>query len=110
MAHENLEALNAWALGTGILHVTVRWNGNQDERWAVRVCTNAWGMTHPIRTRHGNDLEAVCAELLPLAVATYEQQKNALLKRDAEHKKRHRYDHHRETAEIEAMHHTAGDF
>jgi hypothetical protein len=107
--HENLTKLNAWCNGTNRLHLWVNFQ-NRTGDWAVRVLTHAWGKAHPIRTCTGTDLEAVCAELLPKAQKTFEEQKLSIERDFKAWEKQNRYNHHRETAEIETMHHTAADF
>ena len=109
MSHENLNALNNWCNGTGVLHLWINFQ-NRSGDWAVRVLTNAWGKAHPIRTCTGKDLETVCAELLLKAQKSFEERKASNLRDDAAWQKRQAYNHHKETREIEAMHHSASDF
>lgn len=109
LSHANLKTLNDWCNSTKVLHLWVNFQ-NRSGDWSVRVLTNALGKAHPIRTCTGEDLEAVCAELLPKAQEQFEQRKASIMRDDATWKKRQAYNHHREMREIEAMHRCAGDF
>lgn len=107
--HANLRALNDWCNSTKVLHLWVNFQ-NRSGGWVVRVLTNALGKAHPLRTCQGEDLEHVCSMLLPLAQEQFEQRKASILRDDAAWQKKNSHNHHRETREIEAMHHTAEDF
>ena len=109
MSHANLKILNDWCNSTGVLHLWVNFQ-NRNGDWAVRVLTNAWGKSHPLRTCTGDDLETVCAEILPLAQAKFEIEKKSIMRKDAEYQKRNSQNYHQVTREIEAMHHSAADY
>lgn len=109
MAHENLHALNDWCKETGLLYPWV-WFYSAEARWAVSVVAPARGQQHPLRTMHGADLEAVCAEMLPKAQELFQQQKPSLERAAKEAEKRNKASCRRITRDIEAMHHSADDF
>lgn len=106
--HVNLKTLNDWCNSTSVLHLWVNFQ-NRHGNWAVRVLTNAWGKAHPLCTCTGTNLESVCAELLLKAQKSFEERKASIMRDDAAWKKRQAYNHHKETREIEAMHHMAAD-
>ena len=82
--HTNLKTLNDWCNSTGVLHLWVNFQ-NRTGDWAVRVLTNARGKAHPLRTCIGFNLEALCAEILPLAQTKFEAEKRSILHNDREH-------------------------
>jgi len=106
----HLTELTNWCKSTGFLHVALSFYPNEENRWALRVCRHDRGMSAPIRTRHGADLEIVAAEVLPLAQESFQQQKNAIERDMKEYNKRQRNEHRNITRDIEAMHRTAGDY
>lgn len=106
--HQNLHALNEWCKQTKILHVWVSFYDTGE--WAVRVLTNARGKAAPIRTCRGVSLEAVCAEILPKAQATFLEQKAALQRANDAYLKQNRRANAGITRDIEAMHHTSSDY
>ena len=109
MSHANLHALNDWCKSTGLLYPWVSFYSDRAE-WAVRVVFAVRGQHRPLRTVHGTDLEAVCAEILPKAQKIFEQERPALEREATAAAKRNKLDHRRITREIEAMHHTADDY
>ena len=109
MAHENLKILNDWCEGTKMLYLWVNFQGRSNN-WAVRVLTRAMGKAHPIRTLTGDDLEVLCADMLVKAKQKFEDEKASIERKFKEWEKQQRYSYHRETREIEAMHHSASDF
>ena len=114
-AEKNLDALNAWAKSLPVAaFIKVFYYGDPHpgtKKWAVRFCTPGnGGLAHPLRTRHGDVLEEVCAELLPLAQKIWEEQKNSLIAKHQRYQKRESREIRNVTREIEAMHHTADDF
>jgi hypothetical protein len=109
MNHTHLHALNDWCKGTGLLYPWVRFYSDE-AKWAVSVVSPARGQQHPLRTMHGTDLEAVCAEILPKAQELFQQQKTSLERAAKEAEKRNKSSYRRITRDIEAMHHSASDF
>lgn len=109
MSHEKLKELNDWCSSTDVLHLWVNFQ-NRTGDWAVRVLTNAWGKSHPLRTCTGTDLESVCEEMLPKAQKSYEERKASILRDDKKFGHRMAAAARADAREIEAMHHTADDF
>ena len=112
---KNLDALNAWVKSLPVeAFIKVSYYGDHgpnSNKWAVRFCTAGnGGISHPLRTRYGDVLEDVCAELLPLAQKVWEEQKNSLIAKHQRYEKDRGRKIREETREIEAMHHTADDF
>jgi hypothetical protein len=112
MSEPNLDALNDWVRKLPVeAFLVIRFYSAQKDRWTVRFCTAAnGGIAHPLRTKSGQILEDVCAELLPLAKAVWEQQKTSQIAQHKIWEKAQRYNYRRETREIEAMHNTVEDF
>lgn len=110
--HDKIRELAAWCKDTKQLHVVVRFypDNEVDQQWCVRVCPNGRGMSAPICTRHGDDLEALAAEALQLSKPRFEQQKSSIISLNnkiARHRNRQMQNDYRE---IEAMHRTASDY
>lgn len=114
--HKNLLALNAWAKSTEVLHIWVSFYGDYEKYpdnkncWCIRVLTNGRGKAAPLRTCHGEDLEAVALEILPKAQASFDQSKNKIIQEAKEADKRHARQLAADFREIESMHKTAEDF
>ena len=96
--HANLHALNDWCKSTGLLYPWVSFYSDRSE-WAVRIVAPARGQGRPLRTCHGADLEAVCAEILPKAQQIFEQQKHAIEREAREARKRDSAAHRRDMRE-----------
>jgi hypothetical protein len=107
-----LEALNDWCNFTGQLFLSVRYYGNNrpEERWEVKICPHSGGIARPMLSRRLGDIEASLDEMLAKAMAIYSEQCLTIIKRNQEAVKHNRVMARRETAEIEAMHRTAGDY
>jgi hypothetical protein len=118
MEHENLHKLTAWVKSTGTLYIKVSFYpqnqtmiGGADNQWAIRLCSNGWrGMNSPLRTLHGDSLELIATQMLPLAQEKWAQMKEKLIAESKEADKRRVRQTRQYFREIEAMHHTAGDF
>ena len=109
MSHDQLHALNDWCKTTGLLYPWVSFYSDRCE-WTVRIVAPTRGQHKPLRTIHGSDLEAVCAEILPKAQKIFEQERPSLEREASAAKKRNSYNWKHERREIEAMHHSAEDF
>lgn len=109
---ENITALQAWCSSLLVpLFLKIYWNGEdaKRDRWQVAVKIPHQPQTS-LRTLSGNNLDEVCAELLPKAQAVYEQGKAKFESRYKKDCKDHNRNVRRDFSEIEAMHRTAGDY
>lgn len=92
------------------MYLSIRFYADKGQ-WAIRLCASGWrGMNAPLRTLHGNSLELLCATMQSEAEAKWVQMKDKLLTEAKEADKRHARQVRDDFREIEAMHHTAGDY
>lgn len=112
MTHANLNVLNDWCKSTKDLHIVVRFYTQYEpsKQWCIRVCTNARGMAAPICTVHGEFLEELAILALDKSKVRYAEQRNAINRWNEAAKKQARQQYYDDKRDIEAMHHSAGDY
>lgn len=109
MSHENLKELTSWCKSVKVLRIIVRFY-DDNEIWHVWVVPSWGSQSNALRVGRGADLEQVCAELLPKARQTYEQQKASLERKAGIVKKEARRQLAADIRELEAIHHSASDY
>ncbi len=111
-SHYHLAKLNDWCKSTKDLHIVVRFYGDNTpaQMWCIRVCTNARGMAAPICTVHGEDLEVLATLAMEKSKPRYAEQKSAIQRWNQEANKRSKQQYYADKRDIEAMHHSAGDY